>query len=318
MPKPTNNRAKAIVDAAAAGGWAVPAMCLYNLEGILASVRAAEKKDSPVILQLFPWAVEYADGLLLHAAAEAAKNAKVPVAVHMDHCQSPEMVKRAADLGGFDGIVSPSAFHCTGITQARMLTFFKMVDMSHYEKDENLQLTRELTEYCHARGIITEAEPGRINGGEDGVKDTAELEGILTTPEQADEFIATGIDWLAPAFWNVHGKYPKGGPQLQYGRLQKIRDSTKGRVELVLHGAGAEWFGTDDGKLIRENMAHGVAKMNINDVINEPYKNFLAEKAGELGLTALIEGATDVMQRETERCMDWMQSSGKAGSVKFA
>ena len=45
-----------------------------------------------------------------------------------------------------------------------------MVDMSHYEKDENLQLTKELTEYCHARGIITEAEPGRINGGEDGVK----------------------------------------------------------------------------------------------------------------------------------------------------
>jgi len=45
--------------------------------------------------------------------------------------------------------------------------------MSHYEKDENLQLTKELTEYCHARGIITEAEPGRINGGEDGVKVSA-------------------------------------------------------------------------------------------------------------------------------------------------
>ena len=108
-----------------------------------------------------------------------------------------------------------------------------MVDMSHYEKDENLQLTKELTEYCHARGIITEAEPGRINGGEDGVADTAELEGILTTPEQADEFIATGIDWLAPAFGNVHGKYGSKGPQLQYDRLQSIRDSTKGRVELT-------------------------------------------------------------------------------------
>lgn len=113
MPKPTNNRAKAIVDAAAAGGWAVPAMCLYNVEGIIASVKAAEAKDSPVILQLFPWAIEYADGLLLHAAAEAAKNAKVPVAVHMDHCQSPEMVKRAADLGGFDGIVSIVHSWCT-------------------------------------------------------------------------------------------------------------------------------------------------------------------------------------------------------------
>ncbi|KAK3676261.1 hypothetical protein LTR78_004011 [Recurvomyces mirabilis] len=297
MVKPSNNRAKAIVDAAAAGGWAVPAMCLYNLEGILASVRAAEAKDSPVILQLFPWAVEYADGLLVHAAAEAARNAKVPVAVHMDHCQSPDMVKRAADLGGFDGI---------------------MVDMSHYEKEENLQLTKELTEYCHARGIITEAEPGRINGGEDGVKDTAELEGILTTPEQADEFIATGIDWLAPAFGNVHGKYGPKGPQLQYDRLQSIRDSTKGRVELVLHGAGAEWFGSDNGKLLQQNISHGISKCNINDVINDPYKHYLAEHAAKDGLTSIIEGATAVMQKETEKCMDWMQSSGKASSVKFS
>jgi len=148
MGKPQNNRAKAIVDAAAANGWCVPAMCLYNLEGIIASVRAAEAKNSALIIQLFPWAVTYADGLLVHAAAEAAKKAKVPVAVHMDHCQDPAMVKRAADLGGFDGI---------------------MVDMSHFEKEENLQKTTELTEYCHARGIITEAEPGRINGGEDGV-----------------------------------------------------------------------------------------------------------------------------------------------------
>jgi fructose-bisphosphate aldolase class II len=192
-----------------------------------------------------------------------------------------------------------------------------MVDMSHYEKDENLQLTKELTEYCHARGIITEAEPGRINGGEDGVADTAELEGILTTPEQADEFIATGIDWLAPAFGNVHGKYGSKGPQLQYDRLQSIRDSTKGRVELVLHGAGAEWFGADDGKLLQQNISHGISKCNINDVINGPYLEYLAEHAKTKGLTGLIEGATAVMQRETEKCMDWMGSSGKASSVKL-
>lgn len=193
----------------------------------------------------------------------------------------------------------------------------QMVDMSHYEKEENLRLTKELTEYCHARGIITEAEPGRINGGEDGVADTAELEGILTTPEQADEFIATGIDWLAPAFGNVHGKYGPKGPQLQYDRLQSIRDSTKGRVELVLHGAGAEYFGSDNGKLLQQNMQHGISKCNINDIINEPYQKFLAENAKSKGLTALIEGATAVMQKETEKCMDWMRSSGRAGDVKL-
>ncbi|KAK0353896.1 hypothetical protein LTR91_004215 [Friedmanniomyces endolithicus] len=293
MAKSGPNKAKAIVDAAAAGSWAVPAMCLYNLEGIIASVAAAEAKSSPVILQLFPWAVEYADGLLVHAAAEAAAKAKVPVAVHMDHCQSPEMVKRAADLGGFDGI---------------------MVDMSHYEKEENLAKTKELTEYCHARGIITEAEPGRINGGEDGVSDTADLEGILTTVEQADEFIATGIDWLAPAFGNVHGKYGPRGPQLEYDRLGKIREATKGRVELVLHGAGAEYF---DEKLLQECIGHGIAKCNINDIVNGPFMELLAEKAKEGRLTALIEESTAVIQRHTEKCMDWMGSTGKAGSVKL-
>ncbi|KAK5691438.1 hypothetical protein LTR97_011431 [Elasticomyces elasticus] len=293
MAKSGINKAKAIVDAAAAGGWAVPAMCLYNVEGIIASVRAAEAKSSPVILQLFPWAVEYADGLLVHAAAEAASKAKVPVAVHMDHCQSPEMVRRAADLGGFDGI---------------------MVDMSHYEKEENLAKTKELTEYCHARGIITEAEPGRINGGEDGVSDTADLEGILTTPEQADEFIATGIDWLAPAFGNVHGKYGPKGPQLEYDRLQSIRSSTKGRVELVLHGAGAEYF---NEKLLQECIGHGIAKCNINDIVNAPFMEHLAEHAKEGRLTALIEDSTAVIQKHTEKCMDWMGSTGKADSVKL-
>lgn len=139
-PDLTQNKAYKIIDHAAKNKYAVAAMCVYNTEGILATVRAAEAKKSPALIQLFPWAVEYADGILVHAAAEAARNASVPVAVHMDHCQSPEMVKRAANLGGFDGI---------------------MVDMSHYEEEENLRLTKELVAYCAERDIVTEAEPGR-------------------------------------------------------------------------------------------------------------------------------------------------------------
>lgn len=157
------NKAKLIVDAAYAGGYAIPAVCCYNLEAVIATVKAFEAKRSPGLIQLFPFAIEFADGLLLHAAAEAAKNASVPIAVHMDHCQDPTMVKRAADLGGFDGI---------------------MVDMSHFPKEENLRLSRELVEYCNERGIITEVEPGRINGTEDGIQDTLDLESILTTPEE--------------------------------------------------------------------------------------------------------------------------------------
>ena len=81
----------------------------------------------------------------------------------MDHCQYPDMVKRAADIGGFDGI---------------------MIDMSHHSKEENLRLSRELAKYCNERGIITEVEPGRINGTENGIQDTRDLESIMTTSEE--------------------------------------------------------------------------------------------------------------------------------------
>lgn len=281
-----NNKALTMVEKAANGGYAIAAMCCYNIEGIIASVRAAEAKKSPIIIQLFPWAIEFADGLLLHAAREAADRAKVPVAVHMDHAQDPEIIKRAAELGGFDGI---------------------MVDMSHYEKEENLAKTKELTAFLHTKGIITEAEPGRINGGEDGVLDTGDLESILTTPEQAEEFLALGIDWLAPAFGNVHGKYGPKGPQLDFDRLSRVRAATKGRVNLVLHGSN-----DFDEKLYRECIRRGMAKCNINDALNSRFVQVMKDKAGKAPLTSILEEATLEMQRATEMHLDWFDSTGKA------
>lgn len=100
-----------------------------------------------------------------------------------------------------------------------------MVDMSHHEKAENLSKTKELVKFCHERGIATEAEPGRIEGGEDGVSDTVDMEGMLTTPEEIEEFIATGVDFLAPAFGNVHGEYGPKGPSLDFERLVNNRRS---------------------------------------------------------------------------------------------
>ena len=243
-----------------------------------------------VIIQLFPWAVNFANGLLVHAAKEAADEASVPVAVHMDHAQSPEIVRRAADLGGFDGI---------------------MVDMSHYEKEENFAKTRELVQYCNERGIITEAEPGRIEGGEDGVGDTADLalSGVLTTPEQAEDFVSLGINWLAPAFGNVHGKYGKKGPQLDLDRLRSIKDKVGDRVDLVLHGCGREWF---DEQRFHACIAAGMAKCNLNDAVNDQFTEVMEKKAGQAPLTTLLEEATRAMQEAVERHMDWMRSTGKA------
>lgn len=287
-PKLHSNRALRILDDAASAGYGIPAMCCYNAEGIIATVRAAEAQRSPAMILLFPWAIEYADALLVHLAAEACAKASVPVTVHMDHAQSPEMIRRAADMGGFDSI---------------------MVDMSHYEKEENLRLTSELTEYCHERGIATEAEPGRINGGEDGVSDTADLEGILTTPEEARRFVDTGIDWLAPAFGNVHGEYGPRGIQLEYERLESINREVGKEVRLVLHGADP--FTQD---IFRKCIGHGVSKININKVLNNEIVDVWREKAGRAPLTSVIEEGTNKMQAAVERCMKMLGSSGKAAN----
>lgn len=283
-----NNRAKTIVDAAYAGKYAIAAVCCYNLEAIVATVRAAEAKRSPALIQLFPWSIEYADGLMLHAAAEAADKASVPIGVHMDHAQSPDIIRRSADLGGFDGI---------------------MVDMSHYEKEENMRLSKELVKYCNERGIITEVEPGRINGSEDGIADTVGMDEILTTPEQAEEFVALGIDWLAPAFGNVHGKYGPKGPQLDFPRLERVAKAVGDRVRLVLHGAHEDYF---QEELLKKCIGYGMAKVNINGPVAAAYTRVQGELSGKVPLTTVMEEQTNAMQKVVEDHMDWLMSTGKA------
>lgn len=196
--KDTNIHNRILRDAEAKG-YGVIAAIAYNIEQILGLVKAAIKARSPLIIQFFPWAIEVSDGLLIRTAAEAVKRAieaGVPISIHLDHAQSEDIIKRATELP-FDSI---------------------MVDMSHYEKEVNLSKTKALVEYCNARQIATEAEPGRIEGGEDGVMDTAGLEACMTTPEEVEQFVATGVDALAPAFGNVHGEYGPAGPPLDFER----------------------------------------------------------------------------------------------------
>ncbi|KAF2709549.1 putative fructose-bisphosphate aldolase [Pleomassaria siparia CBS 279.74] len=281
-----SNRAIPILDKAQREKYGIPAMCCYNTEGILATVRAAEAKNSPAMILLFPWAIEYANSGLVHLAAEAAKSASVPVTVHLDHAQSPEIVRRAADMGGFDSI---------------------MIDMSHYEKEENLRLTADLTNYCHERGIACEAEPGRIVGGEDGVGDTEDLESLLTTPDEAQRFVDCGIDWLAPSFGNVHGNYGPRGIQLEYERLQSIMDKVGDQVRLVLHGADPF-----DKTIFQTCIGHGVSKVNINKVLNNPCQRVWAEWSEKKPFTEVIELATKEMQKAVEGCCDLLGSTGKA------
>ncbi|KAJ4248805.1 hypothetical protein NW762_012643 [Fusarium torreyae] len=285
-PPMSQNLTLAILNAARDGGYAVPGLCCYNLEGVVATVRAAEAARSPAVVQLFPWAIEYAGSALVRAAADLCHASSVPVALHLDHAQTPELVRRAADIpDGFDSI---------------------MCDMSHYEKEENLALTKELVNYCHERGISTEAEPGRIEGGEDGVAETINLQGVLTTPEQAEEFIATGIEMLAPAFGNVHGEYGPRGIHLEYDRLESIYASAGDRVRLVLHGADP--FSKE---IYERCIQAGVVKININRGLNDHYA-ISREKTAGRPITVVIQEGTTSMQKAVELYMDWFGCAGKA------
>ncbi|KAF3056510.1 putative fructose-bisphosphate aldolase [Daldinia childiae] len=276
-----------ILGAAEKGRYGVIAAIAYNLEQILGLVRAAEQARSPLILQFFPWAIAFSDGLLIRTAAEAAKRAKVPVSVHLDHAQDEDMIKLAADTLPFDSI---------------------MIDMSHYEKEENLAKTAKWVAYCHERGIATEAEPGRIEGGEDGVMDTAGLEASKTTPEEVEQFIATGVDALAPAFGNVHGEYGPQGPQLDYERFDSIFKQVNGRVRCVLHGTNG--FPTD---IMQRCIKAGLTKINVNRlVLDDYYTHLRADSSRKLPHTTLIEQGMDCVIRQTKEWMDICGSSGKA------
>ncbi|TLD30668.1 hypothetical protein PspLS_01736 [Pyricularia sp. CBS 133598] len=283
---PTKNKTYQILKAAEEGGYGVQAPIAYNLEHVLAFVAAAEAKRSPLIIQVFPWAVTFSGGLLIHAAAHAAKAATVPVAIHLDHAQDEAMIRHCADNLPFDSI---------------------MVDMSHYEMDENLARTKILVQYCHDRGIATEAEPGRIEGGEDGIADTADLEGALTTADQVEDFIETGIDFLAPAFGNVHGEYGKRGPVLEFDRLETIRKTAAGRVRIVLHGTNG--FPED---IMKKCIAGGVTKVNVNKLVLDDYLVHLKENASKLTLTTLMEEGVREARKLMEWQMDVVGSTGKA------
>ncbi|KAF2092560.1 fructose-bisphosphate aldolase [Rhizodiscina lignyota] len=285
------NRTLEILRAAEEGRYGVTAAIVYNIEHLIAFIGAAETKKAPFIILFFPWAVTFSDGLLIRCAADAARRASVPISVHLDHAQDENQIKYIADHREdlpFDSI---------------------MIDMSHYEKVENLAKTKELVQYLHERGIATEAEPGRIEGGEDGVGDTAlnDLKGMETTAAEAEEFINTGVDMLAPAFGNIHGDYPPAGPQLDFDRLAEIRRVCRQRdVRLVLHGTN----GFEDD-LMQRCIHGGMTKLNVNQLVLEDYLGHLGTSAGKLPLTEFMEQGVDRVRRRVEWLIDVSGSAGK-------
>lgn len=267
--------------------YGVLATIAYNLDHVMAMIKAAENKRSPLIIQLFPWAIVHSNGDLIRAASLLAKKASVPVAIHLDHCQDPKLLEFAAKELPFDSI---------------------MVDMSHYDKEENLLKTKELVKLCNQYGKATEAEPGRIEGGEDGVCDTQDLEGILTTPEEATLFLDTGIDILSPAFGNFHGDYPKSGPQLRFDILKNLGPLVqKNDVRLCLHG-------TNDftEELLAQNIAYGMSKINVNKLVLDTHLEYFELNANKVPLTDLLDESNKLLVEKMELIMTQCGSAGRA------
>ncbi|PNS16685.1 fructose-bisphosphate aldolase 1 [Sphaceloma murrayae] len=288
----SSNRAVKMLNAAAEGKYGVLGVVSYNMETIVGAIAAAEAKKAPLQILLFPWALKYSP-LFVDFAAHAARKAKVPVTIHMDHAQDPEVIKVASQIKAEDGTPAFDSI---------------MVDMSHYEKEENLAKTKELVALCHSRGIATEAEPGRIEGGEDGVKDTAELEGMMTTPEEVEDFIATGIDFLAPAFGNVHGDYHGvENIHLDYDRLADIQKRVNGRVQIALHGTN-EFI----PEILNKCIERGVTRVNVNKMVLSDYFEYTNKNTGKVPLTELLETGTQLIQKQCEGWMDAIGCSGKA------
>ncbi|QGI71248.1 hypothetical protein CEK26_003585 [Fusarium fujikuroi] len=165
--------------------------------------------------------------------------------------------------------------------------------------------TKLLTRICHDHGIAVEAESGRINGGEEGIADTGSLEAMFTTPREVEDFLAAGIDLLAPSIGNIHGDYGPAGPQLDFDRLSSVNTQVNSRVIMALHG-------TNDftPEIMQRCIQSGAVKLNINKLILESWNTYVREHAQE-PLMQLMDGGMAVLQAEVERWMVICGSSGK-------
>jgi len=166
------------------GKYAIGAFNVNNMEIIQGIVEAAVEEKSPIILQVSAGARKYARPIYLKKLVEAAiEDTDIPIVLHLDHGESFEICKACID----DGFTSV------------------MIDGSKYPFEQNVELTKKVVDYAHERGVVVEAELGRLAGIEDAVK-VSEKDAILTHPDEAISFVErTHVDSLAIAVLTLHG-----------------------------------------------------------------------------------------------------------------
>ena len=214
--------------------FAIPSANFLDMEGIKNHVQCAEEMGLPLIIALAEG--HLGDNITLEDAAlvgrKYAKEASVPIVLHLDHGESVETCKKAIDLG-FTSV---------------------MIDASMKSFEENVAATKEVVEYAHARGVVVEAEIGHV-ASNFNANDT---ETLYTTAEEAAEFAKqSGCDSLAISIGTAHGVYKaKAIPEISFEALASIRQATD--VPLVLHGGS----GSGDENLNR-CAREGICKVNI-------------------------------------------------------
>ena len=259
------------------GGYAVGAFNAENMEMVKAIIRAAEELRAPVMIQTTPSTVKYASlAMFVGMVAAEARDASIPVCLHLDHGSSFELAVQAVKEG------------YTSV----------MIDGSKLSFEGNVDVSARVVAVAHPNHIPVEAELGKVGGKEDDLEAVADTN---TDPLQAKEFAErTGIDSLAVAIGTAHGFYV-GTPVLDKERLSEIRRTVD--IPLVLHGAS----GLSDED-VADCVARGICKVNFATELRKAYtdagkklleekpETFDPKKLGEVGMEAVTKLVKDRMR----------------------
>ncbi|MCX5259323.1 class II fructose-bisphosphate aldolase family protein [Streptomyces canus] len=231
-----------LVTRAATTRSAVAAFNIITLEHVESVIAGAESLDAPVVLQVSENAVKFRHGRLLplaRAAVVAAERAAVPVALHLDHVQSDDLLHQAADAG-FGSV---------------------MYDAAHLPYAENLAATRAAADWAHSQGLWVEAELGEVGGKQGRPPLDAHAPGARTDPAEARAFVTdSGVDALAVAIGSAHAMTERTAT-LDHDLLKRL--TTTLDVPLVLHGSS----GVRDDELTAA-VAGGISKVNVGTALN--------------------------------------------------
>ena len=321
-----------MLDHAAEFGYGVPAFNVNNLEQMRAIMEAADKTDSPVIVQASAGARKYAGAPFLRHLILAAieEFPHIPVCMHQDNGTSPAVCQRSIQLG-FSSVMMDGSLGEDGKTP------------TSYEY--NVDVTKRTVDMAHACGVSVEGELGCLGsletgqaGEEDGIGADCTLshDQMLTDPEEAADFVKkTGVDALAIACGTSHGAYkftrPPTGDILAIDRIKEIHKRIPD-THLVMHGSSSvpqEWlavinefggaipetYGVPVEQIV-EGIKYGVRKVNIDTDLRlastGAIRRFLAENPAEFDPRKYFKESVKAM---TEICVARYEAFGTAGNA---